>query len=89
MITVFLKSHDATLAVGETTVFQDLQERVEHVRVSLLDLVEQDHGERPAPHLLGQLATLVVPDVAGRRTHQPRHRVSVVELGWPSPPFQP
>ncbi len=34
----------------------------------------------PAPHPLGELAALVVPDVPGRRADQPRHRVPVVEL---------
>ena len=70
MITVFLKP----------TVFQNLQQRIEDVRVSLLDLVEQHHGERLAANLLGQLATLFVTDIAGRRTEQPRNRVLLAEL---------
>ena len=78
---MFLKSTIAALAVGEPAVLQHLQQRVEHVRVRLLDLVEQHHAERLAPHLLGQLAALVVADVAGRRTDEPRHGVAVVELG--------
>ena len=61
-----LEVNDSTLTVGQTTVFKDLQQRVEDVGVCLLDLVEQDHRERLATHLLGQLATLVVTDVAGR-----------------------
>ena len=40
----------ATLRVGEPTVFEDLQQRVEHVGVGLLDLVEQHDGERLAAH---------------------------------------
>src|SRR6266487_240619 len=76
-----LEVHDAALTVGEPPVLQDLQERVEHVGVGLLDLVEEHHRERPAAHLLGELATLVVADVAGRGTDEPGHRVPVVELG--------
>ena len=43
--------------------------------VRLLDLVEQDHRVRPAAHRLGQLAALLVSDVAGRGTDEPCHRV--------------
>ena len=39
----------------------------------LLDLVEQDDLVRPPADRLGQLAALVVADVAGRRADQPRH----------------
>ena len=56
----------AALAVGEAAVVHDLQQRVEDVGVGLLDLVEQHHRVGPAPHRLGQLAALLVADVAGR-----------------------
>ena len=49
--------------------------------MGLLDLVEQHDAERLAAHLLGELAALVVADVAGRGTDEPRHGVPVVELG--------
>ena len=81
------------LAVGQATVVEDLEQDVEDVRVGLLDLVEQDDLVRPAPDRLGQLAALLVADVAGRRADQardgellhvlahvdPDHRVLVVE----------
>ena len=38
--------HGDALPVGEPAVLEDLQELVEHLRVGLLDLVEQDHLER-------------------------------------------
>src|SRR5262249_20104345 len=53
-----VRSHDqddvaevdrAALAIGEPAVVEDLQEDVEHVRVRLLDLVEQEHAVRPPP----------------------------------------
>jgi hypothetical protein len=50
----------ATLAVGEAALLEDLQQRVEHVGVGLLDLVEQHHAERLAAHGLGELAALFV-----------------------------
>ena len=61
------------LAVGQAAVVEDLEQDVEDVRVGLLDLVEQDDLVRPAADRLGQLAALVVADVAGRRADQPRH----------------
>ena len=69
-----------TLGVGEATLFEDLQQRVEDVGVSLLDLVEQHDGERLAAHLLGELATLVVADVAGRRADEAADRVLLLVL---------
>ena len=63
------------LGVGQPAVLEDLQQRVEDVRVGLLDLVEEHHGERLAAHLLGELAALLVADVAGRRAEQPRDGV--------------
>ena len=65
----------ATLAVGEAAVVEQLQQHVEHVGVGLLDLVEQHHRVRPAADRLGELAALVVADVAGRRADQARHGV--------------
>src|SRR5918994_1919559 len=65
----------APLGVREPSVLQDLEQDVEHVRVRLLDLVEQEHAVRLAPHGLGELAALVVPDVAGRRADEPGHGV--------------
>ena len=37
----------------------------------LLNLVQQDHGVRFTPHGLGQLAALIVSNIARRRTDQP------------------
>ena len=51
----------------------------------LLDLVEQDHGVRPAPDRLGELPGLVVADVSGRRADQPAHRVPLLELAHVQP----
>ena len=48
--------------------------------MGLLDLVEEQHRVRPPPHLLGQLAGLLVADVAGRRADEARNRVPLLEL---------
>ncbi len=80
MIDRVAEVHRAPLAVGQPSVLQDLQQHVEHVRVRLLDLVEQDHAVRAPPHGLGQPAALVVADVPGRRADQARHRVPLLVL---------
>ena len=70
----------AALAVGQPALVEHLQQHVEHVRVGLLDLVEQDHRVRTPSHRLGQLTALVVADVAGRRTDKAGHRVLLAVL---------
>ena len=76
-----LEVHLAALTVGQVAVIEHLQQRVEDVRMSLFDLVEQHHGERLAAHLFGELAALLVADVSRRRAEEPRSRVLLGELG--------
>ena len=73
--------HGTSVPVGEASVFEDLQQRVEHVGVRLLYLVEQDDAEWTAADGLGQLSALVVANVSGRRAYEPRHGVSFHEFG--------
>ena len=54
------------LRVGQATFLEDLQQRVEHVGVGLLDLVEEHDREGLATHGLGELSALLVANVAGR-----------------------
>ena len=75
----------AALAVGQPPVVEDLQQHVEDLGVRLLDLVEQDDRVRPAAHRLGELAALLVADVAGRRADQARDRVPLLVLGHVEP----
>ena len=70
----------AALAVGQAPVVEHLQQHVEHLRVRLLDLVEQHDRVRAAAHGLRQLSALVVADVAGRRADEARHRVPLLVL---------
>ena len=76
-----LEVHLAALTVGQVAVIEHLQQRVEDVRMSLFDLVEQHHGERLAAHLFGELAAFLVADVSRRRTEESRSRVLLGELG--------
>lgn len=79
MITVFEIDLPA-LRIGDPAVIEHLQQGIEDVGVGLLDLVEEHHGVRLAAHRLGELATLVVPDVPGGCTDEPTHRVPLLVL---------
>ena len=72
--------HGTALAIGQPAVVQHLQQDVEHVRMRLLDLVEQDDAVRVAPHGLGQVAALFIAHVSRRRTDQSRHGVFLHEF---------
>ena len=67
--------HRATLAIGQATFFQNLQQNVEDIGVRFLDLVKQHHRVRALTHGLRKLTALVEAHVARRRTHQARHAV--------------
>ena len=75
-----LEVDGAALAVGHPAVVQHLQQHVEHVGMRLLDLVQQDHAVRLAADRLGQVAALLVADVARRRADEPRDRMPLLEL---------
>ena len=72
--------HRAALGIGEPTVVEHLQQQVEHLRMGLLHLIEQQHRVGPAPHRFGELAPLLVAHVAGRCPHQPGHRIALHEF---------
>src|SRR5215203_1606650 len=69
------------LRVRKAPVIEDLQERVENLRMGLLDLVEEyDRVGTPAD-LLRELSRLFVADVAWRRADEPGDGVGLLELG--------
>src|SRR3989440_5527882 len=69
-----LEVHHVAERVAQAAVVEHLQEHVEDVRVGLFDLVEQHHRIRAPADLLGQIAALLVPHVAGGRAEQARDR---------------
>jgi hypothetical protein len=71
----------AALGVGDVAVFEDLQQHVEDVGVSLFELVEQDQAVGLAADLLGELATFVVADVTGGGADEAGDVVLFHELG--------
>ena len=70
-----LKVHRPAVAVGEAAVVQDLEQRVEDLRVGLFDLVKQHHGVGPAAHRFGELAAFLVAHVPRRGADEPGNRV--------------
>ena len=58
------------VVVGQLAVVHHLQQDVEHVRVRLLDLVEQKHAMRMLIDPVGQKTALIEPDIARRRADQ-------------------
>src|SRR5262249_3288798 len=69
-----LEVHHVPEGVTQPSVVEHLEQHVEHVRMRLLDLVEEHDRVRAPPHLLGEEAALFVADVAGRRAEQARDR---------------
>src|SRR5215204_1361315 len=69
------------LGVSEASVVEYLQERVEDIRVSFLDLVEEDNRVGTPADLLRELSRLFVADVAWRRADEPGDGVALLELG--------
>ena len=74
------RSHDIAeinrpaLAIGEPTVVEQLQQRVEDIGVGL-DLVEQNYRVRTSAHRFGELSALVIADIPRRGTDQPADAV--------------
>ena len=65
-----LEVHQTALIIRQTTVIEDLQEDVEDVGVSLLDLVEEDDGVGLAADRFGELTTFVIAYISWRRTDE-------------------
>ena len=75
-----LEIHRVAQPVGELAVFKHLQQDVEHIRVRLLDLIQQHHRIRRPLHSFGELAALFVAHVSRRRADQLAHRVLLHEF---------
>ena len=67
--------HGVAQPVGQLPVLENLQQDVVHIRMRLLDFVEQDHRIRRAAHALRQLAAFFVSHISWRRADQLRYRM--------------
>ena len=63
------------LAVGKASVVQDLQQVVEHIVVSLLDLIKQNDASKACAARLPSIARLLHTQHIPGRANQPRDRV--------------
>ena len=68
-IMVLEKSACRPWASVKAAILQDLQQQILNVAVCLFNLVKQHHAVWAAAHGLGQLAALLVADIARRRAH--------------------
>ncbi len=73
------------MAIGQAAVVQHLEQQVKHLRVGLLDLVEEHHAVGAPPHGLGELAALLVAHVARRRPDHAGHGVPLLVLAHVQP----
>lgn len=64
------KVDDAALAVGESTVVENLEENIKDLWMGFFDFVEQDDGIRAAADFFGELSTFFVTDVTWWSTDQ-------------------
>ena len=51
------------------TVIKYLKEYVQYIRMSLLDLIEKDHGIWIAAYLFAELTALIIAHISWRRTN--------------------
>ena len=80
-----LKVHRSALSVGYPAVVKDLEQDIQNVGMRLFYLVKQDDRIRLAADLLGELACLVVADIARRRTDNARYAEFFHKLGHIEP----
>ena len=69
------KVDPAAVGIGDLAVIQNLQQHVQHVRMGLFDLVEQNDGVGLPADLLRQLARLVIAHIARRGAYDPGNGV--------------
>ena len=69
------KIHRASLRIGDSAVIQHLKQDVKYIRVRLFHLVEQNDRIRSAANGFGQLAALLIADIARRRSNQSGYRI--------------
>ena len=69
------KVHGSALRIGDPSVIQHLQKHIEHIRMCLFHLVEQDNGIGFSADCLGKLTALVISHISRRRSDQTGHGI--------------
>ena len=61
--------------IGQLAMVHHLQQDVEHVRMGLFDLIQQQHAMGMLVDAIGQQTALIEPDIPRRCADQTGHRV--------------
>ena len=83
------KINGASFPVGKPPIFENLQQHIEDIGMRFLDLIEKHHRVGLTAHLLGELAALVVPNVARGGPDEPGGGVLLHVLGHIQPDHGP
>ena len=70
-----LEVYHSALAIGKTSIIQNLQQDIKHISMSLFDFIQQNNTIWMTTNSLCQLTTLVIAYIAWRRTNQTGYRV--------------
>ncbi len=62
--------HHPALAVGETTIVQELEENIEHIWMGFLYFVEKYHRIGPSTHRFGELTAFFIPHISRRGANE-------------------
>ena len=83
-LTTYIRGHDQDriteihcppLTVGHSSIIQDLEKKIEDIRVCFLDFVKKNNRVGVAPYMLAQLTPFLITHISGRGTDQSRHAV--------------
>jgi hypothetical protein len=67
--------YDAALAICKAAVIEDLEEECDKLPRGLFDLIDKDDAIWLAPHVLGELSSGIMPDVARWCADEPGDRM--------------
>ena len=68
----------STFVIGKPTVIQNLEKRIEDIRMGFFNLIEEDYGIRSPAHGFGELTALIIAHIPRRRTHQSGNTVALL-----------
>ena len=58
------------MTIGQDTILQDLEQDIKDIRMGFLNLIKENHRVGLSAHPFGQLTTIVITDITGRRPDQ-------------------
>src|SRR5437660_4389012 len=66
--------------VGQTTVFEDLQQEIKDVRMRLLHFIKEHNAIWTAPHQFGKLSALIIANIARSSADEPGNVVALYKF---------